>query len=431
MALEICVSSALTGQTIGAVLELQVDAFAQKPPQHQRELAHHVAQAQHFRLQRLLAREGEKLAHQRRRAQRVLMDLVDFLERRIARLMAHQKEFAIADDDGEQIVEIVRHAAGELAHRLHLLRLREFRLQRFLLGDVDQIKNGALGIAARKRVGIKLRHAVGAAGGTEFDGVGIGAASGHARHQIGDAGAIRRLRRDRECCAPSGDAPGSKKLTNSALASESRPSASANAMPTGASRKTLTDAAGVMARLPAAPNSTRGANHQAERPPESGRTAAAISAPGADGEGFFAGFAGGGHAREAIERGGGAVAAQCQFRRRRRFALRRARHLPIGVVAIEDGAVRSGHRPGDIGARGRFGDALGFFRRERGPRPHGIEQEQRHEADAHQQHETDGARNLRRADRKTRRQQRQEEETQRRPAPDAGRQAVTASGKTG
>ena len=55
--------------------------------------------------------------------------------------MAHQQEFAIADDDGEQIVEVVRHAARQLADRLHLLRLREFGLQRLLLGDVDQIEH--------------------------------------------------------------------------------------------------------------------------------------------------------------------------------------------------------------------------------------------------------------------------------------------------
>ncbi len=78
-----------------------------------------------------------------RGAQRVLMDLVDLLERGIARLMAHQQEFAIADDDGEQIVEVVRHAAGELAHRLHLLRLGEFGFQRLLFGDIDQIKQHA------------------------------------------------------------------------------------------------------------------------------------------------------------------------------------------------------------------------------------------------------------------------------------------------
>ena len=39
-----------------------------------------------------------------------------------AKLPPHGVE--IADDDGEQIVEVVGDAAGELAHRLHLLRLR-------------------------------------------------------------------------------------------------------------------------------------------------------------------------------------------------------------------------------------------------------------------------------------------------------------------
>ena len=128
---------------IGAMLELEVDAFAQQTAQHQRQFADHVAQRQHLGLHGLLAREGQKLAHQRRRAQRVLVDLVDLLERGIARLMAHQEEFAIADDDGQQIVEVMRHAAGELAHRLHLLRLREFGFERLLLGDVDQIEDHA------------------------------------------------------------------------------------------------------------------------------------------------------------------------------------------------------------------------------------------------------------------------------------------------
>ena len=115
-----------------------------------REFADDVAQRQHARLQRLLAREGEKLAHQRRGAQRVLVDLVDLLERGIARLVAHQQEFGIADDDGEQIVEVVRHAARELAHGLHLLRLREFGLERLLLGHVDEIEDDA---ARRPRSG--------------------------------------------------------------------------------------------------------------------------------------------------------------------------------------------------------------------------------------------------------------------------------------
>ena len=79
---------------LGAVLELQAHVFAQQVAQHQRQFAHHVAHRQHAWLQRLLAREGEKLAHQRRGAQRVLVDFIDLLERRIARLVAHQEKFA-------------------------------------------------------------------------------------------------------------------------------------------------------------------------------------------------------------------------------------------------------------------------------------------------------------------------------------------------
>ena len=55
--------------------------------------------------------------------------------------MAHQKEFGIADDDGEKVVEVVRDAARELADRLHLLRLGEFGLERLLLRDVDEIED--------------------------------------------------------------------------------------------------------------------------------------------------------------------------------------------------------------------------------------------------------------------------------------------------
>ena len=46
------------------------------------------------------------------------------------------QELQIADDDGEQIVEIVGDAAGELAHGLHLLRLAELLLHLPALGDV-------------------------------------------------------------------------------------------------------------------------------------------------------------------------------------------------------------------------------------------------------------------------------------------------------
>ena len=102
---------------------------------------------------RLLAREGQQLAHQVGGAVGVLLDLHDVGEGRIARPEAQQQQIAEADHRGQQIVEVVRDAAGELAHRLHLLRLRELRFEALLLGGVDEMQHQAaavgVGVAAR------------------------------------------------------------------------------------------------------------------------------------------------------------------------------------------------------------------------------------------------------------------------------------------
>ena len=71
-----------------------------------------------------------------------------------------------ADDGGQHVVEIVRDAAGELADRLHLLALRELRLERALLGRLQRVDDGGVlalialqdgaheeAHAARRRVG--------------------------------------------------------------------------------------------------------------------------------------------------------------------------------------------------------------------------------------------------------------------------------------
>ena len=47
------------------------------------------------------------------------------------------------DHHRQQIVEIVRDAAGELAHRLHLLGLRELDLEVLLLGRIDEMEDEA------------------------------------------------------------------------------------------------------------------------------------------------------------------------------------------------------------------------------------------------------------------------------------------------
>ena len=129
------------------------------------EVGEHVAELQHLRPQRLPAREGEQLPHEPGGAVGILLDLHQVLERGIGRPVVGQEQIRIADDGGEHVVEVVRDAAGELADRLHLLRLRELRLQRPLLGGVDRVHDRGLALArALHRRDVEARRARGVAG---------------------------------------------------------------------------------------------------------------------------------------------------------------------------------------------------------------------------------------------------------------------------
>ena len=115
-----------------------LDLLADEAAQQVLQFGQNVVELQHLRAQRLAARERQQLAHEARRAIGVLLDLHDVLEGRIGRPVVGQQQVGIADDGGQHVVEIVRHAAGELADGLHLLRLREALLQRALLGRVER-----------------------------------------------------------------------------------------------------------------------------------------------------------------------------------------------------------------------------------------------------------------------------------------------------
>jgi hypothetical protein len=128
---------------IAAVHDLQFDVLADQAAQQVRQLDQHVGDVEDARLQGLLAREGQQLAHQIGGAVGVLLDLHDVGEGRVAGLEAHQQQVAEADHRGQQIVEIVRDAAGQLADRLHLLRLGELDFEVLLLGDVDEMQHQA------------------------------------------------------------------------------------------------------------------------------------------------------------------------------------------------------------------------------------------------------------------------------------------------
>ena len=147
------------------------DLFADQPAQQHGEIRQRLAEVEHLRAQRLAAREGEQLAHQARRPVGVLLDLHDVLERRIGRPMRIEQEVGRHHDGGEHVVEIVRDPAGELAHRLHLLRLGELRLERPLLGHLHRIddRHLAVALALLDRRHVEARRAAAGAGERRID----------------------------------------------------------------------------------------------------------------------------------------------------------------------------------------------------------------------------------------------------------------------
>ena len=123
--------------------------FAERPAQQLLHADNFLADVDVARHQWLLAREREQASRQVRSAfgggRDAFGDVVQFLVR-------HQllgEVLRIAEDDGQQIVEIMRDAAGELTHRFHLLGLGEFL--------VELIDRGAL---ALERLGgaVEQRH---------------------------------------------------------------------------------------------------------------------------------------------------------------------------------------------------------------------------------------------------------------------------------
>ena len=79
------------------------------------EIAERIVEIEHLRPQGLLARERQQMPHQRGGAIGVLLDLDDVLERGVGWLVRVEQEVGRHHDGGQQIVEIVRHAAGKLA----------------------------------------------------------------------------------------------------------------------------------------------------------------------------------------------------------------------------------------------------------------------------------------------------------------------------
>ena len=74
------------------------------------------------RIQLPAARKRQQMAGQILPVQRRAQDRVDELVRVRVGLQVNAQQLEVAEDDGQDVVEVVRDAAGELADGFHLLR---------------------------------------------------------------------------------------------------------------------------------------------------------------------------------------------------------------------------------------------------------------------------------------------------------------------
>ena len=129
---------------IAPVHDFEIDVFADQPFDQVPQFVENIGDVENSRLQRLLSRKGQQLPHEIGGAVRILLDLHDVREGRVARRRAQQQQIAKPDHRGQQVVEIVGDAAGKLPNGLHLLRLRELDFEVLLLGDVDEMEGKPL-----------------------------------------------------------------------------------------------------------------------------------------------------------------------------------------------------------------------------------------------------------------------------------------------
>jgi hypothetical protein len=133
--------------------DAELHVLADEPREHLLHVPDHHAQGEHLAACRVLAAEREELAREGGRALGGALDQLDGLAHAIVDLP--QQELAAAQDDREQIVEVVGDAAREAADRLHLLGLAELALEGAVLGDVGEhaqrAHDDARGIAQQRQ----------------------------------------------------------------------------------------------------------------------------------------------------------------------------------------------------------------------------------------------------------------------------------------
>ena len=112
----------MAGQSSRAEHGLDLDVLAERAAQQMVGFRHELVEIDRARLQRLLAREGQQLrASDRRRASAAVSAISADLAGARVGAGPFGQHVEVADDHGQQVVEVVGDAAGELADAFHLL----------------------------------------------------------------------------------------------------------------------------------------------------------------------------------------------------------------------------------------------------------------------------------------------------------------------
>jgi len=120
----------------GGGRDLQLDVVAEQRLQQPRGLEHPLVQVEDACLDLLLPAEGEQLLDEGRRAVPGFLDAPQVLLRAGVRGEPPAQQVRVTLDDDQQVVEVVRDAAGELADGLHLERMPQLVLERLALREV-------------------------------------------------------------------------------------------------------------------------------------------------------------------------------------------------------------------------------------------------------------------------------------------------------
>jgi hypothetical protein len=171
----------------GREVELERDVLADEAAEHLLEAARELGERRRLRLEHLAAAEREELARELLGPRRGGAHLLEIGAQGIARVQALEREVGVRADHAEQVVEVVRHAAGEAPDGLHLLRRAELLLGLVLLREIDEhareAREAAVGVdgpvrrADEARLAgavdeAELEHLLGAVGPGRVEAVG-------------------------------------------------------------------------------------------------------------------------------------------------------------------------------------------------------------------------------------------------------------------